>query len=318
MNALTIIDHASLPAALQIDIEAAADFARAEKAEATRRAYESDFRIFNAWCRERGLNALPASPAAVAAFLGYEAQRGVRPSTISRRVAAIRHVHKLASEAVPTDDERVKAVMRGISRTIGAAPAKKAAADSTIIIAMCANAGTKLTALRDRALLLLGFAIAARRSELVALDLSDIQETKDGLLITIRRSKTDQEGIGATVAVPFGNLACPVKALRDWLAAARIEDGPVFRSIRKGGKVEGRLSDRSVAAIVKAHAARLGLDPNAFSGHSLRAGFATTAAAQGRNLFKIMEVTRHKSVDTLRGYVRNSDLFKDHAGAGLL
>jgi integrase len=171
----------------------------------------------------------------------------------------------------------------------------------------------------DRALLLLGFALAARRSELVALDVADLEECPEGLRVTIRRSKTDQEGAGAVVAVCRGSIACPVASVKDWLAAADIADGPVFRRVGKGGRVlPGRLHPQNVALIVKAYAARLGLDPGAFSGHSLRSGFLTSAAARGASLFKMMDVSRHKSVDTLRGYVRDADAFRDHAGAGLL
>jgi integrase len=172
---------------------------------------------------------------------------------------------------------------------------------------------------RDRALLLLGFALAARRSELVALDVADLEECPEGFRATIRRSKTDQEGAGAVVAVCRGSIACPVAAVKEWLAAANIVEGPVFRQVGKGGRLlPGRLSPQNVALIVKAYAKRLGLDPSAFSGHSLRAGFLTSAAARGAWLFKMMDVSRHKSVDTLRGYVRDADAFRDHAGAGLL
>jgi len=172
---------------------------------------------------------------------------------------------------------------------------------------------------RDRALLLLGFALAARRSELVALDVADLKECPEGFRVTIRRSKTDQEAAGAVVAVWRGSIACPVAAVKEWLAAANIVDGPVFRQVRKGGRLlPDRLSPQNVALIVKAYAKRLGLDPHAFSGHSLRAGFLTSAAARGASLFKMMDVSRHRSVDTLRGYVRDADAVRDHAGAGLL
>jgi len=134
-----------------------------------------------------------------------------------------------------------------------------------------------------------------------------------------RRAKTDQEGHGAKIAIVRGSVACPVEALKLWRDAGGISEGAVFRPIRKGGRVQDeRLSDRSVANIVKAHAARVGLDPSSFSGHSLRAGFLTSAAKRGANLFKMMETSRHKSVDTLRGYVRDAELFRDHAGAELL
>jgi site-specific recombinase XerD len=165
---------------------------------------------------------------------------------------------------------------------------------------------------------LLGFAGAFRRSELVALDVEDIEQCATGIKIAIRHSKTDQEGHGATIGIVRGSIACPVAALQAWRDAAGITTGPVFRSIRKGGKVEARLTDQSVADIVKTHAERVGLDPALFAGHSLRAGFLTSAAKRGVSIFKMMDVSRHRSVDTLRGYVRDAEIFKDHAGAGLL
>jgi integrase len=131
-------------------------------------------------------------------------------------------------------------------------------------------------------------------------------------------SKTDQEGHGATIAVVRGSIACPVAALRLWLEAAAITAGPVFRAVKKGSGLGDRLSSHGVAAVVKAHAQRVGLDPILFSGHSLRSGFLTSAAKRGASIFKMMDVSRHKSVDTLRGYVRDAELFQDHAGAGLL
>jgi len=177
----------------------------------------------------------------------------------------------------------------------------------------------RLIGFRDRALVLLGFAGAFRRSELVALNVCDIEESDEGLRIRISRSKTDQEGQGVTIAVVTGSVACPVVALNAWLRAAGIEDGPLFRPVTKGGKVSAaRLQSKTVATIVKRHAKALGLDARTFGGHSLRAGFLTSAAARGASIFKMMDVSRHKSVDTLRGYVRDAELFRDHAGAGLL
>jgi site-specific recombinase XerD len=309
----------SLPVALRVALEGAADLARAEKAPATKCAYGSDFAIFRAWCADQGLCALPAEPAAVAAFIAAEAARGIKCATLGRRVAGVRHAHKLAGLSSPTDDERVKAVMRGARRTLGVAPVKKSAATADKVLAMVAGSGRGLAGKRDRALLLLGFALAARRSELVALDVADLEECPEGLRVTIRRSKTDQEGAGAVVAVCRGAIACPVAAMKEWLTAAGITDGPVFRRVNKGGRLlPGQLRAQSVALIVKAFAARLGLDPGAFSGHSLRSGFLTSAAARGASLFKMMDVSRHKSVDVLRGYVRDADAFRDHAGAGLL
>jgi site-specific recombinase XerD len=292
--------------------------AKAEKALSTRKAYGTDFRIFKAWCDGKGVSVIPASTETVAAFLASESKTA-KPSTLGRRIAAIRYAHKLAHLDTPTDSEAVKATLRGIRRTFGGAKVRKAPAVSAKMHSMVAMAPDRLSGLRDRALLLLGFAGAFRRSELVALDVADIADAKTGLLVTIRRSKTDQEGEGITIAIARGDVACPAKALREWLDAAGIETGPIFRAINKGGTVAtARLTDRSVANIVKAYAGRAGFDASTFSGHSLRSGFLTSAAANGASIFKMMDVSRHKSVDTLRGYVRDAELFKDHAGAGLL
>jgi integrase len=158
----------------------------------------------------------------------------------------------------------------------------------------------------------------------LALNIEDIEEAPDGMKITIRHGKTDQEGAGQTTAIPFGKIACPVAALKEWITAAGISSGALFRSVNRHGKVGERLTDQSVSDIVKEHAERLRLDPTQFAGHSLRAGFLTSAAARGASIFKMMDVSRHRSVDTLRGYVRDAELirdaelFKDHAGAGLL
>jgi site-specific recombinase XerD len=234
--ALTVAED-NLPVTLRVALQGAADLARAEKSAATKRAYGSDFAIFRAWCAEQGLSALPADPAAVAAFVAAEVGRGVKCSTLGRRIAGIRYSHKLAGLASPTDDERVKTVMRGARRTLGVKAVKKAAATSDKVLAMVAGGRRDLVGKRDRALLLLGFAVAARRSELVALDVTDLEECPEGLRVTIRRSKTDQEGAGAVVAVCCGSISCPVAAVKDWLAAAGISEGPVFRPVGKGGRL---------------------------------------------------------------------------------
>ena len=179
----------------------AADFAKASKAPATKAAYEP-ISGFQRMVPSRGLSSLPASAAAVAGFLADEASAGKRASTLGRRLAAIRHFHRLAGEDTPTADEKVKAVLCGIRRTIGAAPVRKKAATSDMVLSMVSGRGGSLRELRDRAILLLGFAGAFRRSELTALNVEDIEETAEGMLVTLRRSKTDQEGVGRRVAIP--------------------------------------------------------------------------------------------------------------------
>jgi site-specific recombinase XerD len=321
MTTLPVIQDSahSVPAALGPDLAVAMNYAKAEKSPATRKAYATDFRLFKGWCDGKGAQPLPAAPETVAAFLAAEAESGVRPSTLGRRVAAIRYAHKLASLATPTDAEGVKATLRGIRRSVGAAKVRKAPALAERVRAMIAASPDTLAGKRNRALILLGFAGAFRRSELVALDVADIEQSDAGLRVTIRQSKTDQDGEGTTIAIARGTIACPVRALRAWLDAASIESGALFRSVNKaGGVATARLTDRSVANIVKAMAGSVGLDAGTFSGHSLRSGFLTSAAANGASIFKMMDVSRHRSVDTLRGYVRDAELFRDHAGAGLL
>ena len=320
MNSTAIVSVTTVsevPSPIGPELERAAGYAQAEKSEATRKAYMSDFRHFGLWAQARGLRILPALPETVAAYLADQAARGAKPSTLGRRCAAIQYMH--GSLPNPIADPRVKAVMRGIRRTHGTAPRRAAPATADRIIAMAPPPDGSLVALRDRALLLLGFAGAFRRSELVTLNVEDIEEAAEGLRVTIRRGKTDQEARGSVIAIVRGEIACPVAALRAWLEAANITEGPIFRRIRRGDHVQPeRLSDRSVADIVKAHAQRVGLDPATFSGHSLRSGFLTSAARRGATLFKMMATSRHRSVETVTAYVRDQELFKDHAGAGLL
>lgn len=295
-------DTGHLPATLGPELEEAAGYARAEKAAATRRAYKSDFALFRTWCETKRVPTLPAAPETVAAFLAAEADRGTKPSTIGRRLAAIRYAHKLAGHEPPTNSEAVKATLRGIRRTTGSAPVRKAPATADRILAMVGKADANVKGLRDRALLLLGFAGAFRRSELVALDIADLQFCDGGLRVTIRKSKTDQEGLGANIAITRGLTACPVDAVRAWINAAKIKEGALFRPVTRTGKVSARqLSARAVAELVKTYARRAGLKAANFSGHSLRSGFLTSAAARGASIFKMMDVSRHKSVDTLRG-----------------
>ena len=210
-------------------------------------------------------------------------------------------------------------MLRGIRRRIGVAVDRKAPATAHAIARMLKRIPDTLAGKRDRALLLLGFAAALRRSELVALQLADLERTEAGLIVHIRRSKTDQEGEGHQVAVPRGLKLKPVEAIDAWLAAAAIADGPLFRPIAKGGRVlGGALTDRSVADIIKRCAKAAGLDPEIFSGHSLRAGFVTSALESGADVLKVMDVTRHRDVKTLKAYDRRAKAFRNHAGKGFL
>jgi site-specific recombinase XerD len=323
MNALILTSPSAdqLPGLPIDDIARAANFARLDKAESTRQAYRSDFAIFTRWCASKGVCPLPATAETVAGFLAAQAEAALAASTITRRGAAIRYAHKLAGHEPPGNSEAVKATLRGIRRTIGTAPKnRKAPLLSEAMHRISRAAALDLKGLRDRALLLLGFGGAFRRSELAALNVDDLEFTDDGLKVTIRRSKTDQEGVGVTIAIIKGATStCPVRALMEWLKGARIESGPLFRAVRKGNKVqETRLTPKSVCVIVKSYAAMIGLDAKTVGAHSLRSGFLTSAARRGASVFKMRDVSRHKSMDVLQSYVRDADLFRDHAGAGLL
>lgn len=313
------IDAVATAITLAVEDEAAVHgFALAEKSDATRRAYRSDFRVFSAWCAGRGFEPLPAAPTVVAAFLADQAKSGVKPSTLGRRVAAIAYAHDLAGMASPASAKVVRVVLVGIRREKGAKPTQKAPATAERIAAMIEAIPDTRRGQRDKALLAIGFAGAFRRSELVALEVADITYEPDGVRVQIKRSKADQEGRGQEIAIPRGSKLRPVRALQAWLKAARIKDGPVFRSIDKHGHIGGALTPQSVALIVKTHAEAAGLDAREFSGHSLRAGFLTSAAEAGADVLRMMEVSRHKRVETLRTYVRRASLFKGHAGKNFL
>jgi site-specific recombinase XerD len=310
---------ASAVALLRDDMEAAVGFASQEKASATRAAYQSDFRIFSAYCDARGLVALPAATDTVAAFISAEAKGGAKASTIGRRIAAIRYAHKLAGHEPPTNAEGVKATARGIRRSIGAAKVQKAPATADILRTMLDGCPNTLRGKRDRALLAVGFAGAFRRSELVALTVADVVEVQDGLRVMIRRSKTDQEGQGQEIAIPRGTKLRPAEALRTWLDAAGISEGPIFRAVSRGDNARSTaLGADVVGDIVKEHCERAGLDPALFAAHSLRAGFLTSGAEAGASMSKLQEVSRHKSIAVLTSYIRRADLFKDHAGGSFL
>jgi site-specific recombinase XerD len=301
------------------EVQAARDFIARQVAPATLKAYRTDARLFADWCQARGVSAMPAAPETVATYLSAIATEGAKFSTVRRRVAAIAFLHESADRETPTSSRLVKATLAGIRRTIGVAPVKKSPATVGRVVEMIRLCPTTLPGLRDRAMLLLGFAGAFRRSELVALRVEDVREVDGGLRVVIRRSKTDQDGAGQEIAIARGDVHCPVIALKTWLQAAEITGGFVFRPFARGGRVLDRpLSDRAVANRVKAYATRAGFVAADFSGHSLRAGAVTTAAESGAALLKMAELSRHKSLDVLRGYVRSADLFKNHALGGVL
>lgn len=309
----------------QIELEnalrAATRYAENSRSPNTWRAYQSDWRIYEAWCRSVDLESLPAEPETVAMFIAAQADTGLSPSTLRRRLAAIQLVHFGAGHASPHRAKQVTEVMRGVARNWGKPVQKKAPILEDNIKRM-ADAVEPETAkgLRDRALLLFGFAGAFRRSELVGLNVENLKRRDEGLLVTIEKSKTDQEAKGQLIAILAkpDSRYCPVQALDDWLTVAEIRTGALFRRMFRGDVVGGaRLSAQSVALVVKEYAGRVGLDYAQFSGHSLRSGFITSAAQHDANIFKMAEHSRHKSFDVLRNYVQDERKFEDHAGTRL-
>jgi len=282
-------------------------FIRKSKAANTVRAYGAAWREFEHYCQGRKADPLPAEPGTVANYLTALGVQGQKVATIEVKLAALASVHRAAGQADPTVSEVVKSTMAGIRRDLGQPPSKKEPATLAEIQAMIATLDTdKLKGQRDKALLLVGFAGAFRRSELVALDVADVR-FGDGLRITIKRSKTDQEGKGLLKTIPFiGGELCPVQALREWLDTASIASGPIFRRVsRWGGVGDKRLSSQSVALVIKAAARAAGLDWRSFSGHSLRSGFITASLNGGASDSDIVEQTG-QGIATMRGYRRNS------------
>jgi integrase len=300
-------------------LEQAREFIRASKAESTLRGYKSDWRHFCHWCEGHSLCPLPASPEAVASYIAECAGR-LKVGSIQRRLNAIAEAHKAVGVDSPTAAGIVKNTLKGIKRTLGTAAAQKIPTLTDDIRAMVGMADAGLIGLRDRALILLGFAGAFRRSEIVALDIGDLDFGRDGLTITLRRSKTDQEGQGRKVGIPYGSNpeTCPVRVLKGWLEAAGVASGPVFCSVNRHGKVrQSRLAPADVARIVKKLALRAGLDPARYAGHSLRAGHATEAAVAGASERSIMAQTGHRSVQMVRRYIRDGSLFRENSAGKL-
>ncbi len=276
------------------------DYADRAQAPNTTRAYTSDWQAFTRWADEHGLPSMPADPATCALYLTAIAQTGLKLATIRRRAAAITRAHRASHHPTPLADPRVKSVLEGIARTHGQPPRKKAGLDRDQLVAVIAAIDPTTTAgLRDRALLLTGFALALRRSELVSLQVEDLKPHPDGLLVTLNRSKTDQHSHGHTFLLAPGKTAqaCPVTALHAWIDHAQLTHGPIARRRSRSGRVLDPLTPQSIPLIIRRRLAAAGLpgvNLDDYAGHSLRSGFATQAARDGYTPTQIRHVTRHK------------------------
>lgn len=300
-------------------VDQAEAFLLQARAANTRRAYGSDWKHFESWCLDRQLTPCPALPQTVALYLTALAATH-KVATLTRKLTAIADAHRTAGVSSPGDEAGVRRLMAGIRRSYGTAAIAKRPVLVPDLQRLLAALPDTLLGLRDRALLLLGFSSAFRRSELVALNAEDVKETGDGLILTLRRSKIDPDAAGRQVAIPRGRetATCPVQALARWRDAAGIAQGPLFLQVNRHGHIlPSRLSGAAVALVVKRSAAAAGYDPTEFAGHSLRAGLATAAAIAGKSERAIMSQTGHKSTVTLRRYIRDADLFRDNAADGI-
>lgn len=304
-------------------IASARRYAAASRSDATWRAYAHDWKRFTTWCADVNQIALPASATTICAFIAAEADSGLAAPTLSRRLAAIRVVHQGNQQESQHDAPAVREVMRGIrNRQKGRTTPKKAPLlDTELALLIDTLDTTTLAGVRDHALLLVGFAAALRRSELVGIDVEHLAFRPEGVTLTIPYSKTDQQGAGAEIAVPAIALSryCPVTSLKRWLSVSELTEGAVFRRLRRGPSIgKERLSDSSVAKFIKQCARDAGhKNVSMYSGHSLRRGFITTAARKRSDVFAIAAQSRHRSLDTVREYVDAEARFDDHPGLEL-
>tara|TARA_R110002073_G_scaffold147222_5_gene299973 strand:- start:1352 stop:2284 length:933 start_codon:yes stop_codon:yes gene_type:complete len=290
--------HAYLNAALSIN---------------TWRAYRNDLQHFQAWG-----GTLPSTPEQIACYLACHAQKHT-VATLTRRLASLSKLHNAQQWTNPVSSALVRSTLQGIRNQHGVKQRQVAPAIKEDILAMVKNLqGTK--GIRDKALLLIGFAGAFRRSELASLQYSDIEHVQQGMIIYLRRSKTDQAGEGRKIAIPHARGAvCPIIALREWLEHSEITEGPIFRGVNRHGHIGiETITSQSIALVVKERAAAVGLDSTQYSGHSLRAGLVTSAAQAGVSSWKIRQQTGHKSDAMLQRYIRDANIFVDNAAGAIL
>ena len=290
------------------------------KAINTVRAYKSDFQDFGLFCVKNGFKNLPTEPKIVSLYLTYLSSNDVKISTIKRRLVSIGVIHKIKGHYLDTKHPIIIENLMGIKRRKGInQKAKKPLLINNlkqIIDVINKEKEADLKKLRNKALLLIGFAGGFRRNELVSLNAEDLEFVFEGLKITLKKSKTDQFGEGFSKGIPYfdNSLYCPVKSLKNWLNISKINKGPLFVRFSKGIKItNNRLSDQSVALIIKDYLIRAGIDSKEYSGHSLRSGFATSAAEAGAEERSIMAITGHKSTEMVRRYIKEANLFNNNA-----
>lgn len=300
--------------------EKAQEFREKNWSESTYRAYRAAWRMVDEWCKAHGKVSLPAKPATVDLYITELAMQGQKVSTINKKMVAVSKVHQMAGYESPTRDEGVKATWRGIQREIGIHQQGKEPILIEDLRRMVGRQSNDLMGLRNRALLVLGFSAALRRSELAYIRVSDLKFVPEGLKLFLSKRKTDQAKEGTVIGLPLGSnpLTCPVRTVQAWLEVSGIEDGPVFRSIDRHGHLGAKpMSGNGIALVVKACCDEVGLDAEKFGAHSLRSGFATSAAVAGESEKAIMSQTGHRSTTTLHKYIKHANLFTDNAAMGI-
>lgn len=286
----------------------------ASLADNTHRTYGSAIRLFRSWCAEHRCNALPTTAEVVAEYVASLIAAGKRGSSVKIHVYAIAHLHRSNGHSSPTDNYLVKAVLRGSMRLRGSLVDQKLPVMAAEFKSILQHIPETLKGRRDRAMLALCFAGALRRSEVVALRFEDITFSDQGATICLRKSKTDFQGLGVQVGVPNGPELQAVSALRDWLDAANITKGAVFRPVYRNRVLPRAVEPMLVSRMLKAYLQQAGIDPARYGAHSLRAGFITSAAEAGVSLDRIMDHSRHIEPRHVRAYVRRANLFQDHPG----
>jgi len=290
------------------------------KANNTLRAYKSDFSDFSLFCVKNGFKSLPSDPKIVSLYLTYLSSKDAKMSTLKRRLVSIGVIHKLKGHYLDTKHPSIIENIMGIKRRKGNIQiAKKPLLINhlkELINVIDKQKREEIKKFRDRSIILIGFSGGFRRNEIVSLDYEDLDFVTEGLKINLRRSKTDQFGEGFKKALPYfdNNQYCPVVSLRKWLEVSKIASGPVFRRFTKGSKLSNsRLTDQTVALLIKEYLQLAGIDSKNYSGHSLRSGFATSAAESGVEERNIMAMTGHKSTEMVRRYIKEVNLFKNNA-----
>ena len=290
------------------------------KASNTVRAYKSDFNDFGLFCAQNGFESLPSEPKIVSLYLTYLSTKNFKMSTLKRRLVSICVIHKLKGHYLDTKHPSIIENIMGIKRRKGSIQiGKKPILINTlkqIINAIDEQDKEDIKKFRDRSIILIGFSGGFRRNEIVSLDYDDLDFVPEGLKINLRRSKTDQFGEGFTKALPYfdNSQYCPVVSLKKWIEISNITSGAVFRRFSKGSRLsENRLTDQTVALLIKEYLRLTGIDSKSYSGHSLRSGFATSAAESGAEERSIMAMTGHKSPEMVRRYIKDANLFKNNA-----